>query len=71
MLRYERDDHAQEHPSDDINVNTVTTWRLRCDAAGRVASLVVDLHNGWCFDLDHWRGESDVPVRLPRALRDR
>jgi len=72
MLRYERDEYVEEHPSDDdVNVNTVATWRVHCDAAGRVASLVVDLHNGWRFDLHRWHGDSDVPARLLRALPDR
>ena len=69
MLRYERDEYVEEHPSDDdVNVDTVASWRVRSAAAAQVASLVVDLHNGWRFDLDEWHGDAEVPERLLNTL---
>ncbi len=69
MLRYEKDDYTQEHVADDdACVNTVASWRVRSGAHGQ--RLLIDLHNGWTFDSDQWRGRDDVPARLLAALRN-
>jgi len=70
MPRYELDDYVQEHVTDDaVNANYVASWRVCADAEGRVASLLVDLHNSWHFDSRHWDGSADAPGRLLRSLQ--
>ena len=70
MLHYELDDYVQEHVTEDaVNANCVATWSAQADAEGRVESLFVDLHNGWCFDSHIWNGRADAPGRILSALR--
>ena len=70
MLRYELDDYVQEHVADDaVNVNCVASWRAYGDAEGPVAILRDDLHNGWHFDSQQWKGRADASLRIMQALR--
>jgi hypothetical protein len=69
MLRYEKDDYAQDHVDDDaVNASCVASWRCRSDAEGRAETLFVDFHNSWVFDSRRWCGRADATDRLLRAL---
>ena len=68
-LRYEVDDHCQEHVSDDhINVGALWRWRVKRADTNCAPGVECYLGQGWHFDSDTYTGVT--PARYQRLVTE-